>query len=71
MITIIRKTSDSCSQIEIIDGERGVRSVVAEINSMKIAEEHGSAEEMAAVICDAITKYLNKKIVLDAFKLLS
>ena len=65
MITIIRKLSpDDAEQnytVEVIDGERGIRSMVAEIKDCFICEEHLTAREVAECIEAAISAKLAEK----------
>lgn len=61
MITIIRKTERETYQIEVIDGEKSLRSVVAEVNPYIICEEHGNGEEFATLIRDTISQFISKQ----------
>jgi uncharacterized protein with PIN domain len=64
MTTIIRKESPDKENyaVEIIDGERGIRSVVAEIKDYGICSEHASSLEIAECISAAIGKMIREKL---------
>jgi len=65
MTTILRKLSPNDAEqdytVEIIDRERGIRSIVAEIKDWFICEEHFTAREVAECIEQAISAMLAEK----------